>query len=147
MHITDRANGSAGVAEPPVKIFDVPEYEERFAIRTLMNEPIPAVLIVCGSEKAASAALGTLLFYLNIRENEIVIGEINRDSQPLTPIRGHFFANTSDSYSYFNFTLEQWRNLLDDYVLWEQYVWLDTGAFSGVVRDVPLCRTACVSLA
>jgi hypothetical protein len=105
-------------AEPPVKIFDVPEYEERFAIRTLMNEPIPAVLIVCGSEKAASAALGTLLFYLNIRENEIVIGEINRDSQPLTPIRGHFFANTSDSYSYFNFTLEQWRNLLDDYVLW-----------------------------
>jgi hypothetical protein len=104
-------------AQPPVKLYESSDYAERFCLRTLPEEAVPTMLVLCGSELGMTAALGVLLRYIKIHAETAEVEIVNLDFQPLTPVRGHFFVTGSDSFSYFNFRPQQWQELIADHAL------------------------------
>lgn len=104
--------------DPPVRIYDYPDHAEYFSVRTVSGETVPTRLLICGSEKSSHAAAGAFLRSLGVYADRIEMDEDAQDYQPLTPVRGIFYANHADSHSYFNFSEAQWEEEIRNQALW-----------------------------
>ncbi|MFB3787326.1 MAG: hypothetical protein ACE15F_13255 [bacterium] len=104
--------------EPPLPLLPYPDYADHISLRTVKSELHPEVFVITGSDKALIAGAGALLRHLWFFEDRMEFPGLAADCRPLTPWRGIFFANRTDSNSYFNFTDRQWEELLTSHALW-----------------------------
>ncbi len=90
-------NETQSKIELPLKLLPYPDYAEHINIRTLQDDGIFKVLIVCGSEKSLFNGVGILLRFMQFGDNSLQLNPVNQNFKPLIPIRGCYFSKFTNS--------------------------------------------------
>ncbi len=104
--------------DAPLTLLPFPDYAERINLRAIDHGTPPIIIIACGSDSALLCGIGAWMRHLEIWADGFAYRNLTENLQPLTPVRGMFYANTSDSNSYFTYSSEQWKTLITDDALW-----------------------------